>query len=280
MENNLTLWNLVATPPKEALKKITGGRLSGMTDINPQWRYKVLTEVYGPCGIGWKYTVDRKWTENGPDGVVMAFVDISLYVKYPDKAEWRDPIPGHGGSMLVAKESTGLRASDEGFKMATTDALSVACKMLGIGSDVYEGKMDSNRPTETKYDRSAEYNQTHGETPRQQQSTYTPHPTPTASKAPVAPPASAGKVNNAPIPSVTSVNNALKVITAEQYEKISHLLKEKGITQKQWKFWLTGLYGISSAPLIKAEKFAEIWKIISESSDAIKNYVPREPGQD
>ena len=39
--------------------------------------------------------------------------------------------------MFVAKESSGLRTNDEAFKMALTDAVSVACKALGIGANVY-----------------------------------------------------------------------------------------------------------------------------------------------
>ena len=51
--SNLELWEKVRACPKEAQKEIKGGRLSGMTDINPVWRMKTLTEQYGPCGIGW-----------------------------------------------------------------------------------------------------------------------------------------------------------------------------------------------------------------------------------
>ena len=36
------------------LKRISGGSLNGMTDINPVWRFQALTEAFGPCGFGWK----------------------------------------------------------------------------------------------------------------------------------------------------------------------------------------------------------------------------------
>ena len=62
--SNLELWEKVRTCPKEAQKEIKGGRLSGMTDINPVWRMKTLTEQYGPCGIGWYYEIADRWTEN------------------------------------------------------------------------------------------------------------------------------------------------------------------------------------------------------------------------
>ena len=63
--DNLTIYNLVRQPPKEALKEIKGGRLSGKTDINPMWRLKALTEQFGMCGIGWKYAITKQWLEVG-----------------------------------------------------------------------------------------------------------------------------------------------------------------------------------------------------------------------
>lgn len=133
--NNLLRWEQFRAVPREAQKSIGGGRLKGMTDINPMWRLKTLTEAYGVCGIGWKYEVIKKELTDGANGEVAAFVDILLYVKEGD--EWSDPIPGMGGSMYIAKEKSGLYTSDEAFKMALTDALSVSCKALGLGADIY-----------------------------------------------------------------------------------------------------------------------------------------------
>ena len=47
---NLDLYDKVRAVPKEAQKQISGGRLNGMTDINPMWRIKTLTEQFGVCG--------------------------------------------------------------------------------------------------------------------------------------------------------------------------------------------------------------------------------------
>lgn len=134
MEDNLKIYNAVKKVPKEAQRNITGGRLKGKTEINPMWRIKALTEHFGPCGIGWYYEVVRQWLE--PSGTeVAAFVNILLYIKVGD--EWSKPIPGVGGSMFVEQQKSGAYVSDECYKMATTDAISVACKQLGIGADVY-----------------------------------------------------------------------------------------------------------------------------------------------
>lgn len=132
---NMEIYNVVRTVPENAKKPIYAGRLKGMTDINPMWRIQALTEQFGPVGIGWYYKTVRKWVEEGADGVKCAFVDIELYIKHNN--EWSMPIEGTGGNSFVAKEKSGLYTSDEAFKMALTDAISVACKALGFGANVY-----------------------------------------------------------------------------------------------------------------------------------------------
>lgn len=140
---NLEIYNKVKETPKEAQKKISGGRLNGMTDIKPMYRIEKLTEIFGACGFGWKTEIINKAIIEGANDEKIATVDINLYVKYGDK--WSEAIPGTGGSSFVTKETKGLYTSDECFKMAYTDALSVACKALGIGADIYWG--DSKYPT-------------------------------------------------------------------------------------------------------------------------------------
>ena len=135
---NLEIYERVRQVPTSAQREIQAGRLKGKTDINPMWRIKALTEQFGPCGIGWKYTITDKRLENGANNEVSAFVDIDLYIKVD--GEWSDAIPGTGGSAFVASERNGLYTSDECYKMALTDAISVACKALGFGADVYWAK--------------------------------------------------------------------------------------------------------------------------------------------
>lgn len=111
--------------------------MKGMTDINPMWRIQKLTELFGPVGIGWYVEVTKQEVVEGPHGDKMAFMDILLYVRENGEGEWSKPIYGTGGSTLIAKETSGLRADDDAWKKTYTDALSVACKALGIGADIY-----------------------------------------------------------------------------------------------------------------------------------------------
>lgn len=144
MEDNLKIYNIIKKVPDEAQKKITGGRLSGMTDIKPMWRIEKLTEVFGPCGLGWYTTTRNKEIIDGANSEKIAVVDINLFVNYKkpfglDEDLWSEPIEGTGGSSFIANERNGLYTSDECFKMAYTDALSVACKSLGMGAEIYWG---------------------------------------------------------------------------------------------------------------------------------------------
>lgn len=150
---SLDLWDKLRSPPESALKKISGGRLSGKTDISPQWRWQRMTEVFGPVGTGWKFETAERWLDNGSHDQIMCFVRVKLYVMshFPDnKDDWSAPIEGIGGSMLVDKEKNGLYSNDEAWKMATTDALGTACKYLGLAADIYLGGASGS-----KYDRPA-----------------------------------------------------------------------------------------------------------------------------
>lgn len=153
MENeNLKLYESMAEPPKSALKTINAGRLKGMSDINPQWRYRIMTEKFGICGIGWKYTIDKTWLEQGASGEVVANAQVSVYVRDPSTKEWSDAIVGIGGSKFISNERQGAYTSDEAFKMAVTDAFSVALKFLGVAAAIYEGRWDGSKYSRFIYD--------------------------------------------------------------------------------------------------------------------------------
>lgn len=136
--DNLKYYNQGRAVPEEAMKPINAGRLKGMTDINPMWRIKRLTEMFGACGVGWWYEItDKQIVCDDATNQKAAFVDILLFFVDPETGYTSHGIPGTGGASFVAQESKGAYLSDECFKMALTDAISVSAKALGIGADVY-----------------------------------------------------------------------------------------------------------------------------------------------
>lgn len=156
MEKNMEIWEKFREVPAEAQRPITAGRLKGMTDINPMWRLKCLTEQYGACGFGWYTEIVERWVENTGTEDITANVMLNLYVK--DGEDWSMPIQGVGGSALVSIQKGKPYTNDECFKMAETDAISVACKKLGIGANIYWNK-DNTKYNDSKRDNVAAENE-------------------------------------------------------------------------------------------------------------------------
>lgn len=146
---NLAIYEQARIVPESAIKPIVNGRLKGKSDINPVYRIKRMTEIFGPCGIGWRYEIVKQWLETYGNEV-KAFTHINLYIKWD--GEWSEAIPGIGGAAFVSMESKGAYVSDECYKMSLTDALSVSMKALGVAADIYYAKDGNNlNPGDSKY---------------------------------------------------------------------------------------------------------------------------------
>lgn len=239
---NLEFYNKVRAVPAEAKKPIAAGRLKGKTDINPMWRLKVLTEEFGMCGVGWKTTIDRTWIDIGANGEQTASVQISLYVKDPVTREWSDAIIGIGGAMYISNEKSGPFTDDECYKKAYTDAISVACKALGIGADVYYEK-DS-----TKYDQRA------------------PLAASAANKAPVTPAANPAVPSGVPFPEAEGFNAA-----AAQKKDPAELVKPKEDITKA-RDWAIS-YKVKEGPRA-GMTLGDIYKMDKSAYKALKDNPP------
>ena len=150
--DNMEIYNKVRRTPNEARKQIEAGRLAGYTDINPMWRIKKLTEIFGPCGSGWKYEVINTRILDGGSKVYehgkgetfspvtvcekCVFVDVLLRYRLDD-GSWSEGVFGTGGAHYVSTEKNAPYTDDDAFKKATTDALGNACKYLGMSADIF-----------------------------------------------------------------------------------------------------------------------------------------------
>jgi hypothetical protein len=140
IHDNMRFYGKVQDTPLEAQKSFNNGRFSG-TDINPMWRIKKLTEVFGPTGFGWwTQNINYIFQESPETKEIAVFCELELVVKDPETGEESHPIYGVGGNTFVASRKAGLQSSDEAMKMAYTDALSIACKALGFSHDIYYSK--------------------------------------------------------------------------------------------------------------------------------------------
>lgn len=134
--DNKSIWNKVCDTPVERTQKFSysaGGRQ--FTDINPQYRVERLTEIFGPCGLGWGYEIMDKWREDF-NGVTCVFVMLRLW--YFDKEAKQTCFTGAqiGGTAIQY-------SPDESWKMSITDALGKCAALLGVAADVYLGTFDT-----------------------------------------------------------------------------------------------------------------------------------------
>ncbi len=148
-DDNLSAWSFLSKTDPNFTKPITGKRFNG-TAINPTYCYKKMTEQYGPCGIGWYYEIKETITHPAPEGQLLLFVCVHVYISDPDAVEgWSAPIPGFGGNLILAAEGAGdkrkIFVDDEAYKKATTDALTNALKFLGMSADIHTGMYDDNK---------------------------------------------------------------------------------------------------------------------------------------
>lgn len=123
--SNMQYYSAARQVPAGAVKAIKGGAYgaAGLSDINPQWRIERMTEIFGPCGIGWVFTPEY-WMENG-----VCYAHVA--VQYKHGGEWSRPVHGYGGTKIGNKDDSDL------IKSTVTDALGNALRYIGIGADVW-----------------------------------------------------------------------------------------------------------------------------------------------
>lgn len=138
-ENNLSLWNKLKRTDPKSTKPFMRSGFKG-TQIDPTWRYQMLTEVFGPCGTGWGYDIVDTQVHDG-----LVFVGARLW--YMDEAGTRrESGVQYGGDVLFKHRKEGPPApNDEAFKMAVTDAVGKAALLLGLAADVYMGQFDDSK---------------------------------------------------------------------------------------------------------------------------------------
>lgn len=127
--SNLEIWNQLSTTPKEVQKTYFRGNKQ-LTAIDPTYRNKRLTELFGPAGFGWGFWVDEQWSEELCNNQY-CFATVTLWRLGNSE---RQPIATYtGGTRVYAGEA------DEAYKSAITDALTKCASVLGFGADIYDG---------------------------------------------------------------------------------------------------------------------------------------------
>ncbi len=146
MTDNLKLWHQVEKTPTDQVKAITGKSYSG-TSPNPHWIVMKATETFGPCGIGWGFTVEERLE----DGAMIepGFFEKMHIAKVRVWYKWngeRGEVEHIGGTPFSGRRSNGKPFTDEdSAKKSVTDALVKALSMIGFAGDIFMGRYDDSK---------------------------------------------------------------------------------------------------------------------------------------
>ena len=139
--DNLRLWNALGkTDPAHTKQFKRSGGFSG-TALKPIWVEKRLTELFGPCGIGWGTDEPSFRIVEAGDEMLVYCTVRGWYLDNGTRAE----VYGVGGDKVVSKTKYGLSTDDEAFKKACTDAIGNAFKHVGVGADIHMGQFDDSK---------------------------------------------------------------------------------------------------------------------------------------
>ena len=160
MLNQDQIQALRASFPPEALGRDTS-RGFELTSIKAAFVIERLNEVFGPCGIGWRY-VHSPFEDLHPNsGRTEVVTEVALQYRFTVTSEcvgtgpvrwssqvqgwavrtsemstaWSEPVFACGGKGL----GKGGAAITDARKSAVTDGLTKAASMLGIGHQVFKG---------------------------------------------------------------------------------------------------------------------------------------------
>jgi hypothetical protein len=142
MSDNLALWNAVERTPVEHTKPITGKSYSGNSP-KPHYLVRKATETFGPCGIGWGFTVVDERIEPGPGEERMHIARVRVWYEWDGK---RGEVEHIGGTPFAGVRSSGKPFMDEDApKKSVTDALVKALSMIGFAGDIFLGRYDDSK---------------------------------------------------------------------------------------------------------------------------------------
>jgi hypothetical protein len=139
--SNTKLWDLAFTTLPSAVKPITGKQYQGNSP-KPYWIVQRLTELLGPCGIGWGMQIVQERFERLSEDDVLHVATVRLwYVLDGVRGEFEQM----GQTKATYRTSKGALMIDEDSpKKSVTDALVKCASYLGFAGDIFSGRWDDS----------------------------------------------------------------------------------------------------------------------------------------
>ena len=141
MTDNLALWNAVEKTDPSQTKAITGKPYRG-TSPKPYFLIHEATKTFGPCGIGWGFTiVNERVEDGGKAGDKLHIAHVRVWYIWQDK---RGEVEHIGQTMFSGTNKNGLYTDEDAPKKSVTDALIKALSMIGFAGDIFMGRYDDS----------------------------------------------------------------------------------------------------------------------------------------
>jgi hypothetical protein len=143
----MQLWRRVCVTDPKAVKAITGKQYSGNSP-KPYWIVERLTQEFGPCGIGWGFTIlSERYERFGESESLHIAVVRFWYVLDGKRGELEQVGQTRGSYMTAAKQGNPGRflVDEDAPKKSVTDALVKCASYLGFAGDIFSGRWDDSR---------------------------------------------------------------------------------------------------------------------------------------
>jgi len=141
-DNNKALWMRAFTTDPKAVKPITGKQYSGNSP-KPYWIIERLTDEFGPCGLGWGFSILNERFERFSDTDTLHVAVVRLWYVLDGL---RGELEQVGQTKATYTTSKGAFLIDEDApKKSVTDALVKCASYLGFAGDIFSGRWDDSR---------------------------------------------------------------------------------------------------------------------------------------
>lgn len=142
---NMDLWRRVCVTDPAAVKPITGKQYKGNSP-KPYWIIERLTDEFGPCGIGWGFSIASERYERFGEGAQAETLHIAC-VRF-----WY-VLDGQRGELEQVGQTRGSYTTRDGKflvdedapKKSVTDALVKCASYLGFAGDIFSGRWDDSK---------------------------------------------------------------------------------------------------------------------------------------
>lgn len=138
----LELWERVSKTDPKHVKPITGKQYTGNSP-KPYYIVQRLTEEFGPCGLGWGFTILSERMEHMTPTDVLHVAHVRLWFVLAGQRGEFDQMGQTKAAYVTAAGKTLI--DEDAPKKSVTDALVKCASYLGFAGDIFSGRWDDSK---------------------------------------------------------------------------------------------------------------------------------------